>query len=306
LPKTLDALQNLMKTLFGISMTEYPLDRAERWDLSSPEDYSEATKLRKFLFSHSEQGDLGTLYLDLHPRESKYGHPAHYTVRCGCQRIQDQNNKDQYQLPIVALVCNLSSRTGAISHGEVETIFHEMGHAVHSLLSRTKYQHMSGTRAAMDFVETPSQFLEQFASNESLLRDAFGVPDDCVQALMKSKTKLSSIETQTQLMYALFDQLLFGAEYQSQDSASLFHRVHSELNLPCAEGTMGHARFGHLVTYGASYYGYLYSKGFAMELYRHVLQHGDGQDVWKKLLVYGGSKNPLAMLTDVIGRPPVV
>ena len=127
--------------------------------------------LQKLVLWHEEEGALGHFYLDLFPRPGKFSHAAHFTIRCG--RLLDDG---EYQLPIVSLVCNFSrsddelselSEFGGgessvnsphsphvmISHAEVETLFHEFGHALHSMLSRTEFQHLSGTRGKLDFVE---------------------------------------------------------------------------------------------------------------------------------------------------------
>jgi intermediate peptidase len=109
--------------------------------------------LIKFDFNDGEE-DLGTIYLDLVPRENKYNHAAHFTVRCGCKYL-DENDELVNQKPIVAIVANFGNGDGLnnpISHNEAETLFHEFGHALHSIMSRTKFQHMSGTRGPVDFV----------------------------------------------------------------------------------------------------------------------------------------------------------
>ena len=105
----------------------------------------------------------GTVYLDLYPREGKYRGAGHFVSRCGhCLPGEgDVPGTDAFQLPVVALLMNFAppERRGGggrnlgqdlgehalLSHYEVETMFHEFGHALHSLLSRTRYQHLSGT-----------------------------------------------------------------------------------------------------------------------------------------------------------------
>ena len=209
---TLHGMQVLVDQLFGIQMTEVPLAESERWDVvptdpSQLQQSSTSTQLHKFAFSTEEGRPLGTMFLDLHPRPGKYGHAAHFTVRCGCA-IHDHDCDDsatttQYQLPIIALVCNLSGGMGGsgddhLSHSEVETLFHEFGHALHSLLSRTQYQHMSGTRAAMDFVETPSHLMEHFCWDVSFVQTALAarpLPDDLVQRWQQSRSWRRSSRT---------------------------------------------------------------------------------------------------------------
>ena len=83
--------------------------------------------------------EIGTMYFDLYPRESKYNHAAHFTVRCGCKFLRDGVLTDQ--TPIVAIVANFTggdSQLKLLSHTEAETLFHEFGHALHSIMSRTK------------------------------------------------------------------------------------------------------------------------------------------------------------------------
>merc|ERR1719223_2088503 len=164
------------------------------------------------------------MYLDLHPRPGKYSHAAHFTVRCGCEsHNQLGEGAAEYQLPIVALVCNVSppnSNTGTsavLSHAEVETLFHEFGHALHSLLSRTSFQHLSGTRVAMDFVETPSHLMEMYIWNKEFL-NVIGrhyetgqlIPEKTIENLIQSRYAFKAMETQTQVVYCLFDQQVFG------------------------------------------------------------------------------------------------
>jgi mitochondrial intermediate peptidase len=326
--KTLQAMQVLVKQLFGIKMREEALSQSEQWDVESWEignDRPNPTRLQKFVFTGPDRRPLGTLYFDLYPREEKYSHAAQFTVRCGCALNQTSdsssslNSEDQYQYPIVVLVCNLAN-SPALSHAEVETLFHEFGHALHSLLSRTRFQHMSGTRAAMDFVETPSHLFENFVWDASFLpilgqhaESGAAIPDDLIQQLQQSRDLLSSVERQNQILYSIFDQKLFGTPDRTVASPTeLFRDLHRELDVPFQEGTHWHSRFNHLVSYGAGYYGYLYSEVFARDIWNHILSQGRsfdrsmGDQLWNKLLRHGGAKDPRIMLTDLLGRPPKV
>jgi intermediate peptidase len=317
----LQGMKLLCDKLFGIDMREEEMTADERWDIGNTSSSSpcDDIRVRRFVFSDESGRSLGTMYLDLHPREGKYGHAAHFTVRCGCRTgVEDPA---EFQLPIVALVCNLSakSQTSMLSHSEVETLFHEFGHMLHSLLSRTKFQHMSGTRAAIDFVETPSHLLENFVWDPQFLK-AFAfhhetgeaIPDAMIEQLRKSRNELYAIEQQNQIIYALFDQKLFGLQDLAQPSTTdMFAKLHHDHNIPYAEGTHWHSRFGHLVSYGAGYYGYLYSQVFAGDIWQHSfegnsLSRESGERVWRSMLIHGGAKDPGAMLTDLLGRPPRV
>ena len=339
LPAALNAMQVLVDRLFGIAMSEQPMAEAERWDIvplsgvhgkTSPPP-SEQQRLRKFSFVDAEGRPLGTMFLDLHPRPDKYGHAAHFTVRCGCALNYDGSTAAdggdvEYQKPIVALVCNLASTGDGLSHSELETLLHEFGHALHSLLSRTKFQHMSGTRAAMDFVETPSHLIESFAWDPAFLQIAAAspIPDDLLQRLQQSRYQFAAIERQNQILYAQFDQKLFGNQPPIAGSSSLstpqelFAQLHTANHVPYLPGTHWYTRFGHLVSYGAGYYGYLYSQLFARDIWKTLFEQQQppnssstlsrtaGLQLWHKMLRHGGARDPKIMLEDLLGRPPRV
>ena len=347
---SIDGMKVLVQELFGIVMKEADIPIEERWDVDTTAIADEQIPkaggggMRKFEFHHEEDGPLGTMYFDLHPRDGKIVHAAHFTIRCGRIRNDDSDNNDgshdktnnDHQLPIVALVCNLSPASSSptsqtlLSHSEVETLYHEFGHGLHSLLSRTSFQHLSGTRAAMDFVETPSHLLETFSRDPGFLSRvlarhyATGVPMSERRAnhLALSHTDFRGVEVQTQIVHSKFDQALFGEEPCSpslggSSSTKMWERLHGEAGVPFAKGTHWHSRFGHLVTYGAGYYGYLYAQTFAADIWRSTLASSmdsseketvrdGGTKIWKDILVHGGAKDPKDMIRVVLGREPSV
>jgi intermediate peptidase len=335
LSNCLTSLQLLSKELFGIEMhEETEISLEERWDLVDGHTTTTTTgttttiptgddAIRKFTFLEIDtQRPLGTMYLDLHPRQGKYTHAAHFTVRCGC--VVDGPNSNEYQLPIVALVCNMNLFS---SHQEVETLFHEFGHALHSLLSRTNFQHLSGTRGAMDFVETPSHWMEHFVWDPDFLqilaRDPEGnpMPQDKIQALVASRTAFRCLEMQNQILLSSFDQEIFGANYHDSGSSKstsssstplqIWEGLHQQHHVPYAQGTHWYSNVGHLVTYGAGYYGYLYSQVFANAIWGQLFQNqclnrDSGDRIWKKVLIHGGARDANVMLEDLLGKKPTV
>ena len=353
--QSLEGMKILVQRLFGIIMEEVPTKPEEQWDVDTTTIPATATQstnnhytsssssstslIRKFQFYQEDDGTpLGTLYFDLHPREGKYVHAAHFTARCGRVSRNGETTKqmDENQLPIVALVCNLSlplssllggsssKPTAILSHSEVETLFHEFGHALHSLLSRTKFQHLSGTRAAMDFVETPSHLMEYFVWNEEFLNiigrhyiTGEPIPQQDIQNLIKSRNLFKAIDIQTQVVYGLFDQTIFGdpnvwkGVNNDTSTTDVFAALHRQHNVPYVEGTHWHSRFGHLVTYGAGYYSYLYASIFSADLWNTCFAGGKkafcsqaGHKYWKEILIHGGSKDPNLMLRTMLGRDP--
>jgi len=368
--QSIKGMNILVSRLFGIVMQEVTIPPEEQWDViyndhkdntndDRREQLLQKSMIRKFEFIQEDDGqELGTMYLDLHPREGKYAHAAHFTVRCGCESRNTNTNTtssgEQYQLPIVALVCNLSppistptpttssstSRpTAVISHSEVETLYHEFGHALHSLLSRTKFQHLSGTRAAMDFVETPSHLMEYFVWDSEFLSlisqhyitgESLKPTSKRIQNLIRSRNVFRAIDVQTQVVYGMFDQTIFGdpdlwrngtTTTTTTTTTDVFASLHREYNVPYMDGTHWHSRFGHLVTYGAGYYSYLYASIFSADLWNtcfaaeggtggsgngSVLSRKAGNAYWKEMLIHGGAKDPNLMLKAMLGREPKV
>ena len=136
--------------------------------------------------------------------------------------------------------------------------------------------------------------------------------------LKESHSDFRSIEVQTQIVHSRFDQALFGEEPRKERTTDVFERLHRDASVPFAAGTHWHSRFGHLVSYGAGYYGYLYAQVFAADMWarcmsanvnnsnsQSTLREG-GIKIWKDMLIHGGSKNPKEMLQVVLGREPSV
>ncbi|KAK8963084.1 hypothetical protein KSP40_PGU010344 [Platanthera guangdongensis] len=300
----LEGLKLLVKSLFGVTFSSMPFAPGESW-------HPDVIKLS---LNHPEEGDLGFLYLDLYSRKDKYPGCAHFSVRGG-RRLSDT----EYQLPIVALACNFpNSRDSSISklnHWDVETLFHEFGHALHSLLSRTDYQHFSGTRVVLDLAETPSNLFEYFAWDYRVLKKfarhySTGeiIPEKLVDSMNRARKMFSAMELQTQIFYSLIDLTLFGEKSGApMDTISVVADLKRQCtNWKHVEGTHWHTRFSHLINYGAGYYSYLYAKCFAATIWEKVC-HDDplslrtGTVIRTKLLRHGGAKDPANLLRNFVG-----
>ncbi|GKV33757.1 hypothetical protein SLEP1_g42220 [Rubroshorea leprosula] len=304
LPQCIKGLKVLVESLFGARFDSVPLARGETWHPS----------VLKMCLHHPEEGDLGYLYLDLYSRKGKYPGCASFAIKGG-RRISET----EYQLPVVALVCNFSGShdTSAVwlNHWEVETLFHEFGHALHSLLSRTDYQHFSGTRVALDLAETPSNLFEYYAWDYRVLRrfarhhsTGEAIPEKLVASIQHARDMFQATELQRQIFYALIDQTLFGEQPPvTRGTSSIvadLKRQHTSGKH--VEGTHLHIRFSHLINYGAGYYSYLYAKCFAATIWKKLCQDDPlslttGTALRTKFLQHGGAKEPAELLNDLVG-----
>ena len=231
----------------------------------------------------------------------RYSHAAHFTLKCGRSL-----SHDSYQLPVVALVCNFAQGEGGaclLSHGEVETLFHEFGHALHSLLSRTDYQHLAGTRAALDYVGTPSNLFEYFAWDPHFLHRFAGVPLALVASMRRAKAMFAATDLQSQVVYAMSDQALFGPNPPTgRETEAVLRDIQNEHStVRHVEGTHWQTRFSHLVGYGAGYYTYLYARCFAASIWQtHLAEDPLNAQAGAKLrdgmLRWGGAKDPAHLL----------
>ncbi|KAG6214788.1 hypothetical protein E4U34_006015 [Claviceps purpurea] len=263
---------------------------------------------------------LAVLYCDLFYRPQKSPNPAHFTVRCSREIHQDEldeaaedtgsatpifDNAEQAandgmetsrrdgklkQLPTIALVCDFPKRNSArepalLSYYSVETLFHEMGHAIHSILARTSFQNVSGTRCATDFAELPSTLMEHFAADPTVLslfarhwKTDQPLPYDLVQNRIKLSRRFEGLDTEHQIVLAMVDQAYHSPSVQDTnfDSTRLFHEIqhqfaHGPKDPPetCWQGF-----FGHLHSYGSTYYSYLFDRVLAERVWRVVFRSG--------------------------------
>lgn len=254
-------------------------------------------------------GFVGYLYLDLHPREGKYGHAANFNIQPG---FIDSNGKRRY--PCTALVCNFSKPTpkkpSLLKHDEVVTLFHELGHGIHDLVSKTVYSRFHGTNTVRDFVEAPSQMLENWCWTPSQLkalsqhysslspeyeaawREAQTsekkkpeekLPDEMIENLIRTKHVNDALFNLRQLHFGIFDMTVHEpsshAEIQDMKVSSLYNRLRKDITQiegPEALGEgddwgHGEATFGHLIGgYDAGYYGYLSSQVYSADMFHSV------------------------------------
>lgn len=256
---------------------------------------------------------LGQIFFDLHPRENKYKHAAMFGVR-STKTLQDGSRL----VPMVALVCNFPKDTSEapalMTHEEVCTFFHEFGHALHGVLSKATLATFQGTNVARDFVEAPSQMLEEWAwDSKSLSRFAKHyktdevIPEEMMAKLLVSRRIGLGLDIERQLYLATFDMTIH-TRPAGLDTTALMKELHEKMiHFAFAEGTHFQASFGHLVGYEANYYGYQWALAIAHDLFTKfesadVMSAKVGALYKENILEPGGDREETDSVHAFLGR----
>ncbi|MBN1419063.1 MAG: Zn-dependent oligopeptidase [Planctomycetes bacterium] len=259
---------------------------------------------------------MGRLYTDMYPRPNKYGHFAQFSLRP--RKVRADGSVVN---PAVAIVANFRRPTedkpSLMDRDEVETLYHEFGHCMHSLLAGTRLAAFSGTEVARDFVETPSQLFENWFWEREMLRTfprhyrtGEALPDEVIDRLLAVRRLASGLKAELQLYYGLLDMTYHTDPDGVVDTTAVANRLHDEVVLyRRVPETYFQAGFGHLIGYHAGYYGYMWSLVYAQDVFTRfretgLLDRGVGMELRRKILAPGGSREEMDMLVDFLGRPP--
>src|SRR5262249_20395698 len=238
--------------------------------------YNWVNDLQLYSVSDSKSGEpLGLFYLDMFPREGKYNHFAQFGIIGGKLLA---NGK--YQRPTVALICNFPSPTkdkpSLLAHSDVETLFHEFGHAMHSILTRARFSRFAGSSVPRHSIEAPSKILENWVGDKKAL-DSFAadyrdpskkIPADILAKLKEARLAVEGTRYRRQLSFGLVDLTLHTQVHDNKaaETLPLSNKLLSEVFFPMAPDTAFVAYFGHLMHYDAGYYGYAWADAIAADM----------------------------------------
>ncbi|KIK96397.1 hypothetical protein PAXRUDRAFT_826022 [Paxillus rubicundulus Ve08.2h10] len=329
-------LSRLFKHLYGISLRPAEVASGEVWHLD----------VHKLEVVDEDFGVIGWIYADLFVRNGKSCGAAHYTVRCSRRTDDDDEAGDlvvggneefltpsrsfeaikrhklrgmdgEYQLPLVVLLCEFTRPTIArgptiLEWHEVQTLFHEMGHAMHSMIGRTEYHNVAGTRCATDFVELPSILMEHFLNSPKVL-SLFDSEGSSIsnQTGNHHEDPCTFIDTHGSILLSVLDQIYHSPAVLESgfDSTATLANLHNIRGLiPHTLGTSFQTQFSHLYGYGATYYSYLFDRAIASHVWRNIFSNEPlnrklGEKYKAEVLQYGGGKDPWEMLGALLDAP---
>ncbi len=258
---------------------------------------------------------IAHFYADLFPREGKYGHAAAFPLVAGHRRPDGTR-----VAPVSAIVANFTrpsaGQPSLLRHDEVLTLFHEFGHILHQSLTRAEFVRFSGTETELDFVEAPSQIMEHWAWDATVLRrfarhyrTGEHIPLDLVGRLVRSRDLDVAIRTLRQVSLGLLD-MGFHDAAEERDLDEINRRAWDVIGLPFHEGTFYPGAFAHLFGgYDAGYYGYLWSKVYGDDMFGRFREAGItnsevGAAYRREILEVGGSRDAEESLRAFLGREP--
>jgi Zn-dependent oligopeptidase len=255
---------------------------------------------------------LGRIHLDMHPRPGKYKHFAQFTLASGVAGVR---------LPEGVLVCNFPRPRPAapalLEHGEVRTFFHEFGHLLHHLLGgHTRYAAHSGVATEWDFVEAPSQMLEEWIWDPVVLarfarhlETGQPIPAELVDRMKAADEYGKGLQVRQQMFYAAVSLELHRRPPEGLDTTALVAELQARYTpFRHVEGTYFHESFGHLDGYSAIYYTYMWSLVIAKDLFGEfrregLLDQATARRYRRAVLEPGGSRPAAELVRDFLGRP---
>jgi len=317
--KVLDGMFAIYQRIFGLKFEKIAVP------------YKWIDDLQLWAVSDAASGEpLGLFYLDMFPRDGKYNHFAEFEI-IGGKLLPD----GKYQRPTVTLLCNFPPATAdkpsLLSHSEVETLFHEFGHVLHTITTRAKYGRFAGTHVPTDFVEAPSQMLQNWVWDKNVL-DSFAadyrepskkIPGDTIQKMKDAKLATAGVFYRRQFAFASLDLALHGPhpENAPYDCVAISNPILEKVFLPIDPSTTFVSYFGHLNGYDAGYYGYAWADAIAadmatvfesapegyfdrqagMRLRNEIYAMGDSRDVNESIEKFLGRKQSVQPFLKKIG-----
>jgi thimet oligopeptidase len=253
---------------------------------------------------------IGRFYLDLHPRENKYKHAAHFGMQGGLEGKQ---------LPISSLVCNFPGKgdeAALMEHSQVETFLHEFGHLLHHLFSgNVDWIRFSGIATELDFVEAPSQMLEEWVWNAKTLKllarnkDGETIPEDMVKAMVAAKEFGTGLFVTHQMFYAKTSISIYDRDPVDLNLSQTMNALQDQYSMfKHVPDTHMYANFGHLYGYSAMYCTYMWSLVISHDLFSRFDEEGmmnrkTAMDYRNAIIGAGGTKDAAKLVEDFLGRP---
>ena len=309
------SLEKVEAAIFGLATSLYGIRfiRNETIPLYNPE-------VKTFEVYDSDDSLLSILYTDYHPRPGKNGGAWMTSYR-------DQKNENGIDVrPLISIVSNFTrpteTRPSLLSFNELTTFLHEFGHSLHGMLTKCTYESLSGTNVARDFVELPSQFMENFAFEKEWL-DTWAshwltgekIPDEIIRKIKEASTFNEGYACYRQLGFSFLDMAWHTITNPVDTSISDFESqamAKTEL-FPPIKGLNMSASFGHIFGggYAAGYYGYKWAEVLDADAFSYFTETGifnndTAASFRKNILEKGGTDKPLDLYIRFRGKEPSI
>jgi thimet oligopeptidase len=261
--------------------------------------------------TYENGGLVGRFYLDMHPRKDKFNHAAQFGIR---------NGVEGKQIPEAALICNFpggeTGDPGLMEHSDVQTFFHEFGHLLHTLFAgHLKWIGIAGISTEWDFVEAPSQLLEEWSWDPATLQ-TFAlnyqtkepIPTELVKQMRRANEFGKGLGVTGQMYYAKLSLSCYDRNPKEVNTTELVKTLRGKYSpFKYVEGTHMQTAFGHLDEYSAIYYTYMWSLVIAKDFFskfdhKNLLAHDIAKRYRDAVLAPGGSKPASELVKSFLGR----
>lgn len=304
---TFEGLFSIYESFFNITFTELPASGF----------WHDEVRLLAVASKDDPEHVRGYLLLDLYPRPNKFSHAACFPIIPG--QLAEGHKPSTTIAGVVANFPRATADKPALMKlKDVKTFFHEFGHALHHVLGATPIASQAGTNVKRDFVELPSQMLEEWLDNKEMLKmvskhykTGEPLPDAMIDTIIELRNFGSGSFVTRQVCLSLLALDCFGPN-EEKDPYQLWCTISEKYNsgyVVFEPDAHFYASFGHLTGYGSKYYGYLWSKVFALDLFSEIKKHGllnheIGSKYVQEVLSKGGSQDPNELLHNFLGREP--
>lgn len=294
--------KNVRQGIFDLTQTMFGIE-IKPWQTEVWHDSVEAYEI------WDSDRIIGRFFMDMHPREGKYNHAAAFSIQDGVKGVQ---------LPISALVCNFpggDGGSGLMEHSDVETFLHEFGHLLHGIFGgNQKWLGFSGIKTEWDFVEAPSQMLQEWVWDAETLatfaRNDQGevIPPSLVEKMVAGRDFGRGLWARHQLFYAALSLNVYNRDPSALNLGQLSAALQNKYSpFDYVDDTYFYTSFGHLNGYSAIYYTYMWSLVIAADMFSEFEQEGlrnpdVAQRYRKTVLEPGGSRDAADLVKDFLGR----